>query len=122
MRLESQSVMPMTFVCAAPDSGDEKYLELRFGIDARGYVTALSASEVPTNFVSSSRPRGQSARPLAELMWPALPMFTKVLPQALAKKRARSMVTYSSFVLATTMLGKGSRFVGIGAQPVGPFG
>ena len=55
-------------------------------------------------------------------MCPAAPMFTKMLPQASAKRCARSMVTYSSSVLETTMLGKGRRAIGIGVHPVGPFG
>jgi hypothetical protein len=55
-------------------------------------------------------------------MCPASPMPTNVLPHEFANERARSSVTYSSFALATTVLGKGRRFVGIGVQPVGPFG
>ena len=42
-------------------------------------------------------------------MWPASPMKTRRLPHASANWRARSTLTYTSFVLATTMLGNGRR-------------
>ena len=42
-------------------------------------------------------------------MWPAAPTVTSRLPQPSANVRARSSVTYGSSVLATTMLGNGSR-------------
>src|SRR6476660_2408952 len=66
--------------------------------------------------LSNLFPSGQSPRPDSPLTCPAAPISTKRLPQARARSRARASERYGSLLLATTMVGKGSRSRGTGAK------
>jgi hypothetical protein len=68
---------------------------------------------------SSSRilsPAAQGPNPDCTLMCPQEPALSKAAPQALARKRARSILMYGSFMLAPMTARNGSLLSGVGAN------
>src|ERR1041385_5007392 len=93
----------------------------KFNID-RHSALALAPHSPSTKCLNSRFPSGQSPNPDSPLICPAAPMSTNRLPQARANSRARCIVRYGSVLLATTMVGNGSRSRGTGEKSLSGLG
>src|SRR5262245_15931639 len=79
-------------------------------------VRSRRTNQRSVSSASSARPSLQGPNPASALMWPALSSITNRPPQAVANAVARSSETKGSSVLATTIVGNGSRTSGIGLK------
>jgi hypothetical protein len=87
-------------------------------VHCASYVAPLGPAR--RNRASSSSPCGHSPYPLAALMCPARPTFTNSLPHAPANVLARSIRTYGSSSLATTILREWQPRQRHRPEPLGP--
>src|SRR6185312_12428963 len=82
-------------------------------VPAEPWITAIPHCPSISNR-SSRFPSGQSPRPESPFTCPTAPISTNRLPQLRAISRARSTVRNGSLLLATTIDGNGSSFLGTG--------